>query len=439
MPEEWTASANTRDRLTLIGAICLGTCAAGVAVLPSVTVQLLLVSVVSAFALIYWLLWNPVHWLVAFFFAALLLPPLPLPGGDSGLNVAPLLAIFGLLSPLLWIRSWRSIFHPVTMALAAFVGTLVMSLVFALIYSGWEIAIASLARVGLFCISNLVFVFAYAGPHSERWSQWRLVKYLFWLAVAGAAFACADFYYQFPAPAAFGAQFIWLKDTMLRRAQGVFYEASTLGNFCSFFLVMIAVAYSRNPNERPFSRRALFIGGLLLASALVLSYSRGSILNTAVALLVLAFLRFRRLRRQILISGSLLVMTVVLIRAMNPALFGNYSERLLSSFSIFYADPNRILSGRLTNWRILTDFMTLHPWQTVLGVGYKTLPYSSVAGAPVVADNTYLALLIETGVAGFIAFLVLQGAILQTGWRALRSTNSDAVFLGEWIFCLLVR
>ena len=29
---------------------------------------------------------------------------------------------------------------------------------------------------------------------------------------------------------------------MYRRAQGVFYEASTLGNFCVFFLVMIVLS-----------------------------------------------------------------------------------------------------------------------------------------------------------------------------------------------------
>ena len=68
-------------------------------------------------------------------------------------------------------------------------------------------------------------------------------------AVASALFACVDFYYQFPAPAGYGPQFVWLDSGVYRRAQGLFYEASTLGNFCAFFLVMIAVAFTRPRRE----------------------------------------------------------------------------------------------------------------------------------------------------------------------------------------------
>ena len=38
-------------------------------------------------------------------------------------------------------------------------------------------------------------------------------------------------------PAGYGPQFVWLDSGVYRRAQGFFYEASTLGNFCAFFLV----------------------------------------------------------------------------------------------------------------------------------------------------------------------------------------------------------
>ena len=67
----------------------------------------------------------------------------------------------------------------------------------------------------------------------------------------------------------------------IRRAQGLFYEASTLGNFCAFFLVMIAVAFSRPRAESPVSRKALLAGGAVFFAALVLSYSRASLINVA--------------------------------------------------------------------------------------------------------------------------------------------------------------
>ena len=37
----------------------------------------------------------------------------------------------------------------------------------------------------------------------------------------------------------------------------------------------------------------------------------------------------------------------------------------------------------------------------MFGIGYKTLPYTDYLGSPVVADNMYLSLLVETGVAGW--------------------------------------
>ena len=88
--------------------------------------------------------------------------------------------------------------------------------------------------------------------------------------VASAVFACVDFFYQLPAPAGTGAQFIWLDTGVFRRAQGLFYEASTLGNFCAFFVVMTAVALVR----RVGNRLVLVAGGAVFTAALFFSYSR---------------------------------------------------------------------------------------------------------------------------------------------------------------------
>src|ERR1044071_2664351 len=99
---------------------------------------------------------------------------------------------------------------------------------------------ASLARVMLFGISVYVYFYTAYGPGA--FGGLRLV---YWVALAAAVFACVDFYFQLPAPAGYGPQFVWLDSGVYRRAQGFFYEASTLGNFCAFFLVMIAVAWTR--------------------------------------------------------------------------------------------------------------------------------------------------------------------------------------------------
>src|SRR4030095_9959530 len=104
----------------------------------------------------------------------------------------------------------------------------------------------------------------------------RGVRLLYAAAVAAALFACVDFYFQFPAPAGYGPQFVWLDSGVYRRAQGLFCEASTLGNFCAFFLVMIAVCFSRPRAETPVSRKALVVGGAVFSAALLLLYLRGA-------------------------------------------------------------------------------------------------------------------------------------------------------------------
>src|SRR5580698_2825382 len=95
-------------------------------------------------------------------------------------------------------------------------------------------------------------------------------------------------------------------------------------------------------------------------------------------------------------------------------------------------------SGRLLSWSDLLEFAKLHPWQTLLGVGYKTLPYSAVAGRLLVVDNTFLDLLIETGVLGLFTFLALNSQILRFSFQAARNENGKTAFYGTWIFCFWV-
>lgn len=415
--------------------IVLGVWCAAVALIPSATGRLILVVPFVLAAAFYWVILRPSRWLVAFFFCLLLLPPLPFPFGNSGVHIAPLFALLGMAVGAVWIREWRSWSHPLTLALVIFTGVLLESVAFAAIYSGWEIAAGSLARVVLFALSVFVFLYAYAGPSSDSSVPFRIAKVLFGLAVAGALFACADFYFQFPAPAGFGDQFVYLEEGVFRRAQGLFYEASTLGNFCAFFLIMTMVCLFRSRQETPFSRAALYFGAIVLAAALLFSYSRASVLNVIVAAAVLASIHAGRVRRSLVMLLAALAAAGGAIQLAAPSLSANYWGRLLGSFTFFDQAPDQVLSGRLGHWQVLYDFLAREPWQAVFGIGYKTLPYSHFIGSTVIADNTYLGLLVETGVVGLAAFIGLNIAILRTAWAARRSPRPQARFFGEWIFC----
>jgi O-antigen ligase len=416
--------------------IVLGAWVAAIAVAPNLWAKLALAAPAVLVPLALWTLESPGRWMAGFIAAALLLPPLPIALGDSGPHLCLLFAGLGLLAGLIGAGRWRVPATGLNCALAALLVILLASVAPAALNSGGFVAAGSLARVALFAIAVYAFFFTAYGPGAASVSFGAL-PWLYWTAAASALFACVDFYFQFPAPAGFGAQFVWLDSGVYRRAQGVFYDAGTLGNFCAFFLVMIAVALAHTSGRKPVSRKALAVGGAVFLGALILSYSRSSVLNVVAALMALAWLHRKRLRmvRSIATLTAGVGLGALLTWKLFPQFFEAYWQRISGSAEFFLVYPEAVLSGRLASWQTLTNWISAHPWQSLVGIGYKTLPYTDYLGAPVVGDNMYLSLLVETGVLGLGALLWLNVAILRTAARAARATDSNTAFIGAWMLC----
>ena len=424
-----SAAARRRIRPYAAGTL-FGVYAAAIALAPGLAAKAVLLAPAVVLPLGWWLLGTRHRWLTLFFVTALLLPPLPIAIGDSGPHVCMLFAAFGLLAGMLCLGEWRLDFSGPGAPLAVLLAILLASVASAAFYSSAAEAAGSLARVLLFGISVYVYFYPPAPEPGAR------ITGVFYLAAVSALFACVDFYFQFPAPAGYEQQFVWLDSGVYRRAQGVFYEASTLGNLCAFFLVMIAVALTRPRRDSPAPRKALVLGGLIFLIALALSYSRASLVNVMVALAVLAWLNRRRFRltrlAAILAAGG--AAAAFLVSRVFPAFAAAYWLRLAASAEYFFSRPD-ILSGRVSSWLTLAAWIESHPWQTLFGIGYKTLPYTDYLGAPIVADNMYLSLLVETGIAGLAALVWLNVAILRASARAARDSHRLRAFCGTWMLC----
>jgi hypothetical protein len=404
-----------------------GIWAAAIAVTRSLPAKAALAAPAAIAPILWWTLRSPARWLALFFAAVLLLPPLPIPIGDSGPHPGLLFAALGLFAGLLWLADWQIAPTGLNAAFVTLFGILLLSVAPAAAYSGAVAAAGSAARVLLFGISIYVFFYSAYGPGRHA-DPMRGLRLLYAAAVAAALFACVDFYFQFPAPAGYGPQFVWLDSGVYRRAQGLFYEASTLGNFCAFFLVMIAVAFTRPRHESPLSRKALAAGGVVFFAALVLSYSRASLVNVGVGLAVLIWCNRRRIRlgRVALLAAAGALLTWWIF----PSFAQMYWVRLSFSAEFLFTRTEGILSGRVASWQTLAGWIAAHPWQAIFGIGYKTLPYTNYLGSPVVADNMYLSLLVETGVAGVAALIWLNVAILRAAAR-----NSGRSFFAMWMLC----
>jgi O-antigen ligase len=411
----------------------IGVYATLIAAAPSVASRALLVGPVAFAAAAWWTLAKAHRWVGAFIASAILLPPLPIPLGDSGPHPSLLFAALGAFAGVLYLRDWRITAGPLERALICLFSVLVASAGFAVFYSGPEIGSATLARVLLFGIGVYLFFYvAYVRDSAPPW-----VGPLFWAAVASAVIACVDFYYQLPAPAGFGAQFVWLDTGVVRRAQGIFYEASTLGNLCTFFLVMIAVAFTRERKHFPLPRPALVAGGVVLFAALLFSYSRSSIINLLVAMATLAWMDRARIhsRKTILRLATLAIAGAAVSYYFLPQLVETAWLRLSQTVLYSFDHTEAVFSGRLESWHVLLGFLSTHPWDAVFGIGYKTLPYSDYIGQTVIGDNMYLSMLVETGVIGLGALLWFNFSILRAAWRAARHAAPVASFLGTWMFC----
>jgi O-antigen ligase len=435
-------AAPSQSRKQLLAGLAVGAYAAAIALSPNLATKALLCTPLIAIPIFWRILRTPTAWLILFIGCALLTPPLPIALGDSGPHAAIAIAGAGLFIGLLRLAEWR--FHPDALALSviALWSIFACSVAMAAIYSGLAIAAGSLARVLLFGVSVYVFLYVRDGPGrlSMRASQ-RAIRWLFWAGVLSALYACIDFYFQFSPPAGYEQQFVWLESGVYRRAQGFFYEASTLGNLCAFFLEMVAVALLLKKEDsnldQPVSRVALFLGAAPLAAALVLSFSRASLVNFAVALVALLWLRRDRIRWRRMATGIAVfgMGAGVALWAAFPVFARAAWLRVSAAFEYFSESPNAVLSGRIDAWQTLAGYLVANPWRAMLGVGYKTLPYSDFIGTKAVGDNTYLTLLAETGIAGLLAVVALNIAILTCAYRAARSPDSVSSFTGAWMFC----
>jgi O-antigen ligase len=160
-------------------------------------------------------------------------------------------------------------------------------------------------------------------------------------------------------------------------------------------------------------------------------------INLAVAIVVLLWLMRARIRllRTAVIATAVVGIASALLARLFPTFLNAYLLRLGSSLEYFGEAPNAVLSGRLQTWTQLASYIGEHPVQTIFGIGYKTLPYSTVTGTTAIADNTYLSVLIETGIVGLIALCALNIAILAACYRSFKSADATRSFLGAWFLC----
>jgi O-antigen ligase len=155
-------------------------------------------------------------------------------------------------------------------------------------------------------------------------------------------------------------------------------------------------------------------------------------------ILVLEFFLNKKFAVRAMIAG------MVLLAGMGFLVFKRQAPAV---FEYRVSDPSNIYS-RIAQQRQTLDLFLTHPiggvgWGDYMDVAYDSsdVTYNGVTSAGS-AHNTLGAILVETGLAGFLPFVVAQFLLLRAFWRLRRRGSRDArlastiflyVFLSYWI------
>jgi len=222
------------------------------------------------------------------------------------------------------------------------------------------------------------------------------------------------------------------------RASGTFLQPNPFAGYLGLLLPLAyAVAFAgwrsvlRQPGAPRPNRIALTllatVSGTLMATGLVMSWSRGALLGL-LAGLVLVILRIgRRAWMPLLILSLLLAVTILQGASTWP--FSALAERLYQGSAylgqnlgaIDITDANFAVIERLAHWQAAWRMFSQRPWLGV-GIGQYATIYPTVALARWVdplghAHNYYLHVLAEMGIIGLAVMLAFWTCCFIAVWR----------------------
>jgi O-antigen ligase len=191
------------------------------------------------------------------------------------------------------------------------------------------------------------------------------------------------------------------------------------GGYVMLSTVLLYALWSSGASRSVLTTIALVAGAFVTVS----SESRASLLGLAVIVAIDIIVRARWWA--VLAMGVLAAAAPYLIKSKKMLTLITGVVALVTSFNVdvirqaFMTDPS--LALRLRNWRLAIDHWLARPFFGDGLGGY--LSYTRQYDVPASPDGWYVRVLADTGVAGFVAFVLLMAALL---WMLVRSVRSEA-------------
>lgn len=218
------------------------------------------------------------------------------------------------------------------------------------------------------------------------------------------------FIYQYPMQS---DQYILIGSNLLYRAGGVFEEANSYGNQMALILIInILLLLDDSLKKSVRAKIFLLLSSCIVLGGLIVSFSRGALIAFIIAFIIIVLKNIINFNKKIvfIIFGVLaLIGTLAIIN--KDLLILYFNEKIVPLFSISSTNLNEISSGRLEIWSDTLGFIFSGNLNYLFfGIGYKTSLQNS--NFPLLTDNTYLGTLLQTGILGFLIFILLCCSIL---------------------------
>jgi hypothetical protein len=382
---------------------------------------------------------HPLVFVTVFLVSVIAFPPLYFSSlGDTPIYISSLLIPAGLAVLVTRLPDFHLPSDAVARGLLLFLAGTGLSLPFAWWLSGDAIGGQSLLRWLLLAQTALIFVLV------RGMARWRIdraersILFVFVVAaVASAVYGIVDFFWPIPLPHPAADQFIWLETAVVRRAQGVVYEASSFGNLCGIFFVIASAAFLAGQERAVrIARPWLLLCIAVLSFAVFLCFSRSVWGNVLVSLAVfVGSSGMVKLRRAWAFAVAFLT-PMTLLWFYVPELWNYFTGNRIGYFGQIFGDPNLVTSGRLETWATVFSILREYPKYLLFGVGYKTLPFTRLFHQEIITDNGFLNLLLETGIFGLGGFLAFTAAVFKSFSRLSRRSVGTQLFWSAALFSL---
>lgn len=230
--------------------------------------------------------------------------------------------------------------------------------------------------------------------------------------IIGSSIGIINFFLRVPMQS---EQYILINHELIYRAGGVYQEANSFANMMTFNIIFALIILLEKARIRKNIKILSIINIASSLVGLIVSFCRGPIVAILVTLIIMAIYYIKnnnlKLFKLLLIIAICCMFIINLNEEIAKLVEIFLNDRVLPLLSINGENINSISSGRIGIWSsLIENFFSLNWIVILLGTGYKASTIHLGFGN--LSDNNYLGALVQTGILGFVVFIVLNYKII---------------------------